>query len=119
MFRVVLEEYRALCQRRKQLETDIVTRLATQPDFVRLQTLPGIGPILAMTILAEARDLRHFGCVLAVSEVLRPRSLYGAVGPIPWEHAPLETGKCAAAVRLLDGGHCRDPHATEQLSPEV
>jgi transposase len=63
MFRVVLEEYRALCQRRKQLETDIVTRLATQPDFVRLQTLPGIGPILAMTILAEARDLRRFGCV--------------------------------------------------------
>ena len=34
----------------------------TQPDFVRLQTLPGIGPILAMIILAEARDLRRFGC---------------------------------------------------------
>jgi transposase len=63
MFRVVLEEYRALCERRKQLEADVVTRLAAQPDFVRLQTLPGIGPILAMTILAEARDLRRFGCV--------------------------------------------------------
>ena len=62
MFRVVLEEYRALCQRRKQLETEVVTLLATQPDFVRLQTLPGIGPILAVTILAEARDLRRFGC---------------------------------------------------------
>jgi transposase len=37
-------------------------RLADQPDFVRLQTLPGIGPVLAMTILAEARDLRRFGC---------------------------------------------------------
>jgi transposase len=36
--------------------------LAAQPDFVRLQTLPGIGPILAMIILAEARDLRRFGC---------------------------------------------------------
>ena len=62
MFRVVLEEYRALCQLRKRLETDVVTRLANQPDFVRLQTLPGIGPILAMIILAEARDLRRFGC---------------------------------------------------------
>jgi transposase len=62
MFRVVLEEYRALCQRRKQLEAEVVTRLATQPDFIRLQTLPGIGPILALTILAEARDLRRFGC---------------------------------------------------------
>ena len=62
MLRVVLEEYRALCALRKQLEADIATRLATQPDFVRLQTLPGIGPILAMIILAEARDLRRFGC---------------------------------------------------------
>jgi len=63
MFRVVLEEYRALCALRKRLETEIVARLATHPDFVRLQTVPGIGPILAMIILAEARDLRRFGCV--------------------------------------------------------
>jgi transposase len=63
MFRVVLEEYRQLCQRRKALEADIVERLAGQPDFDRLQTVPGIGPILALIILAEARDLRRFGHV--------------------------------------------------------
>src|SRR4029078_416640 len=51
------------CQLRKRLEDEAVTRLAGQPDFVRLQTLPGIGPSLAMIILAEARDLRRFGCV--------------------------------------------------------
>jgi transposase len=62
MFRVVLEEYRALCELRKRLEADVVSQLAHQPDFVRLQTLPGVGPILAMIILAEARDLRRFGC---------------------------------------------------------
>jgi hypothetical protein len=63
MFRVVLEAYRALCLLRKRLEGDVTTRLATLPDVVRLQTIPGIGPILAMVILAEARDLRRFGCV--------------------------------------------------------
>ena len=63
MFRVVLEEYQALNQLRKRLEDEAVVRLAAQPDFARLQTLPGIGPILAMIILAEARDLRRFGCV--------------------------------------------------------
>jgi transposase len=62
MFRGVLEEYRVLCQLRKSLEAEVVTGLANQPDFVRLQTLPGIGPILAMIILAEARDLRRFKC---------------------------------------------------------
>jgi transposase len=61
MFCVVLEEYRALCLLRKRLEADAVTHLADHPDFRRLQTLPGIGPILAMIILAEARDLRRFG----------------------------------------------------------
>ena len=63
MFRVVLEEYRALCRLHKRLEAEIATRLTTQPDFLRLQTLPGIGPILVMIILAEARDLRRFSCV--------------------------------------------------------
>ncbi|MEA3197227.1 MAG: hypothetical protein QOF32_1279 [Gammaproteobacteria bacterium] len=62
MFCVVLEEYRTLCALRKRLEANAVLRLADQPDFVRLQTLPGVGPILAMTILAEASDLRRFGC---------------------------------------------------------
>ena len=63
MFRVVLEEYQQLCRRRKGLEADIVQRLAGHPDFERLQTVPGIGPILALIILAEAGDLRRFGHV--------------------------------------------------------
>jgi hypothetical protein len=63
MFRLVLEEYQQLCRRRKQLETEIVERLTGHPDFDRLQTLPGIGPILALIILAESRDLRRFGHV--------------------------------------------------------
>ena len=63
MFRVVLEEYQQLCRRRKTLEADIVPRLAGHPDFDRLQTVPGIGPILALIILAEAGDLRRFGHV--------------------------------------------------------
>lgn len=63
LFRVVLEEYQQLCRLRKQLERDAVERLRMHPDFVRLQTLPGVGPILALLILAEARDLRRFGHV--------------------------------------------------------
>jgi transposase len=63
MFRVVLEEYQQLGQRRKTLEADIVARFTGHRDFDRLQTVPGIGPILAMLILAEAGDLRRFGHV--------------------------------------------------------
>jgi len=63
MFRVVLEEYQQLCRRRKTLEADIVQRLTGHPDFDRLQTIPGIGPILALIILAEAGDLHRFGHV--------------------------------------------------------
>jgi transposase len=35
-------------------------RLPTTLDYQRLRQLPGIGPIHAMTILAEAGDLRRF-----------------------------------------------------------
>jgi transposase len=60
MFRVVLEEYFGLCQLRQRLEAQVRERLADHTDFKRLQTIPGIGPILAMTILAESGDLRRF-----------------------------------------------------------
>jgi len=63
MFRVVLEEYLLLCRRRKALEDEIVASLSGHPDFARLQTIPGIGPILALLILAEAGNLRRFGHV--------------------------------------------------------
>lgn len=60
MFRVVLEEYFGLCRLRRQLEQQVQQHLADHADFKRLQTIPGIGPILAMIILAESGDLRRF-----------------------------------------------------------
>jgi transposase len=59
-FRLVLEQYLSLCRLRRQLEDQVQQRLADHADFKRLQTIPGIGPILAMTILAESGDLRRF-----------------------------------------------------------
>jgi transposase len=60
MFRIVLAEYLALCRLRRQLEIQAQERLADHADYQRLQTIPGIGPVLALTILAEAGDLRRF-----------------------------------------------------------
>jgi transposase len=63
MFRLLLEEYQLACERRAGLEAAAATRLHDHPDFQRLQTLPGVGTVLALTILAEAGDLRRFGHV--------------------------------------------------------
>ena len=60
MFRVVLGEYLAVCKLRSRLEKEIVERLKDHMDFQRLQTIPGIGPILALIILAESGDMRRF-----------------------------------------------------------
>lgn len=61
MFRLLLEEYQHACDRRTELETSVTARLATHPDSVRLQTLPGVGPVLALTILAETGDIQRVG----------------------------------------------------------
>ena len=60
MFRVVLGEMIRLCQLRDQLEQRAALHLKDNADFQRLQQQPGIGPILALTILAEAGDQRRF-----------------------------------------------------------
>ncbi len=57
MFRLVVEQYRRLCILRRRLEQEAVERLA---DYTRLQTIPGIGPVLALLILGEVGDLRRF-----------------------------------------------------------
>ena len=60
-FQLQLMRYRSLNERRKQLETWAQEALSTNRDFQLLQSIPGIGPVLALTVIAEAGDLRRFG----------------------------------------------------------
>lgn len=61
MFRMVLAEMRSLIRQRNAIEDEAETMLAGTPDYEALKRIPGIGPIHALTILAEAGDLRRFG----------------------------------------------------------
>jgi transposase len=60
MFQAVLDEYIALAKCRRKLEKQIHEQLEEAPDYQRLRSIPGIGPIVALTVLAEAGDLRRF-----------------------------------------------------------
>ena len=60
MFRLVLAEGRSLVRQRNEIEARAVELLSDHPDYQLLITIPGIGPINALTILAEAGDLRRF-----------------------------------------------------------
>jgi transposase len=61
MFRLVLVEARHLIRQRDAIEHMAGDLLEGHADYRRLQQIPGIGPINALTILAEAGDLRRFG----------------------------------------------------------
>lgn len=61
MFRMVLAEGRSLIEQRNRIEARAVELLSDHPDYRLLCTIPGIGPINALTVLAEAGDLRRFG----------------------------------------------------------
>jgi len=60
MFRVILGEHQVLCRLRADTERQADAFLQGEPDYHRFRTIPGIGPIIALTILAEAGDLRRF-----------------------------------------------------------
>jgi transposase len=59
-FRLQLQRYLTLTEQRHELESFAATRLKDNADFLRLQTLPGVGPIIALMILAESGDLKRF-----------------------------------------------------------
>lgn len=60
-FRITLRRYQELNILRAELEDRAEQALAADPDFAHLKTLPGIGSVLAMTVLAEGGNLRRFG----------------------------------------------------------
>ncbi len=60
MFRLVLAEGRSLIRQRDEIEARAVKLLSDLSDYPLLTTIPGIGPINAMTILADAGNLRRF-----------------------------------------------------------
>lgn len=59
-FRLQLRRYQQLIEQRDELAATAHRLLQGRPDYAALRTLPGVGPILALTILAEAGDLRRF-----------------------------------------------------------
>ncbi|MBU3611263.1 IS110 family transposase, partial [Polynucleobacter wuianus] len=59
-FQIQLRRYQEINACRKQLEETAQAVLADNPDSAILQSVPGIGPINALTILAEGGDLRRF-----------------------------------------------------------
>ena len=61
MFRMMVAEGRSLIRQRDVIEAQANALLSENADYNRLRQVPGIGPINAMTILAEAGDLRRFG----------------------------------------------------------
>lgn len=60
MYRMVIRQMLELIRHRDEIECQAHELLHDHPDYQRLRQLPGIGPIHALTILAEAGDLRRF-----------------------------------------------------------
>jgi transposase len=60
MFRMVIAQARSLIHQRNEIERIAHGVLSENRDYQLLRMIPGIGPINALTILAEAGDLRRF-----------------------------------------------------------
>ncbi|WP_368647410.1 IS110 family transposase [Castellaniella ginsengisoli] len=59
-FRVSLRQAQHLNELRRSLEQCAERVLSSNQDYAQLISLPGIGPIIALTVLAEVGDIRRF-----------------------------------------------------------
>jgi transposase len=60
MFRLVLAQARSLVHQRNASEERAAELPVDHPDYLLLRSIPGIGPVNALAVLAEAGDLRRF-----------------------------------------------------------
>lgn len=61
MFRMVIDEARSLIRHRNEIEAQADDLLRHSQDYQLLRQIPGIGSIKALTVIAEAGDLRRLG----------------------------------------------------------
>ncbi|HIE54938.1 MAG TPA: IS110 family transposase [Chromatiaceae bacterium] len=59
-FKLQLQRYLVLNQQRRELEETADQFLSEREDYQHLRTLPGVGPINALMIIAESGDLKRF-----------------------------------------------------------
>lgn len=59
-FKLQLQRYLDITIQREQLEQQAHDFLSHREDYQRLRSLPGVGPIVALIILAESGDLKRF-----------------------------------------------------------
>lgn len=59
-FKLQLQRYLTLTLQRNELERAADQHLAERSDYQRLKTLPGVGSIIALMIVAESGDLKRF-----------------------------------------------------------
>ena len=59
-FRLQLKRYQDLIRQRDELADRAHQILAGRAEYESLRSIPGVGPVLALTILAEGGDLRRF-----------------------------------------------------------
>ena len=93
LFRLMLSEFGRLTPLRDELEQRTETLLADSTDYRILRSIPGIGPIVAMIILAEAGDLCRFR---------HHRQLLKVCG---LDLATHQSGKVSGAARLSKCGN--------------
>ncbi len=59
-FRLQVQRFLDLSEQRKRLELTADKFLSERADYHQLRSIPGVGPIVALIIIAESGDLRRF-----------------------------------------------------------
>ena len=104
MFRLVIMQMRQLIQHRDAIEAETRRRVGEHEDFQRLRQIPGIGPIHALTSLAEAGDLHRFDHYRQFLKFLRLQPRHASIRLVQRTNQVIQVRQRPASQSLLDGG---------------
>ncbi len=65
-FKLQLQRYLELSIQRNELEEMAESLLSERTDYQRLRTLPGVGPIISLMIIAESGDPRRLPTIVSI-----------------------------------------------------
>lgn len=121
MFKIILQEHQSLCKTQKEIENQAELLLGNNKDYLNLKSIPGIGPIIALTILAEAGNLKRLIIIgnFLISVVLIYQPSNQEIFAVKANYLKMVMLNCVTYFGWLEQLHCECEKTPSEINMKI